>query len=1063
MQGLLTTSFDRYARYSYIWKLRQAWFGSAPLRVLDVGDPYGTLASVLGGDRTVSVDLFSEGAPATGSHSHVLGSGFALPFADATFDLVASHDTFEHLPVDGRLPFVEELLRGGRGPVLLVAPSADPRTERCEQVVNAYYVARTGSTLPPLDEHADGGLPDLAWLVGWLEEQGVAHRVHSDGWLYHWLAFMLLKAHFVAEGDPELDRAVDAAFNTLLRERDLAPPHYRRAVVLRPVAGEGVDLPEVAPPGGDVEADRSALTALGWELVAALPAGSVPTIPGSPLRRWVDDHRAGEGALAELARSLDIVLTAAHELQATVLVPCRHPAVPALPEVAVLVVDRGSPDHLRACIEAVRAQRYPKELVDVVVLGAGPDVDHHPGVRRVTGPEGADPVTLLNLAVADVGADCVAFLDSDVEVGPDWLAELVAAYDPAGGVLCVGSRLGGGGGSVGAAEALFAPRSAMLVERNLYRNVGGFDGEFLGVLDDADFGWRLWVLGYRVMVAGCPVRALVGGGEDRRELVERNALLSMVKNYDERNLRTVLAPVLLLLAEQAVSTGGDAPLTAVQAMAGVAAGLDAALEARQRVQVLRRRRDEEILGRFGRPFQEVVGSLASSGGDRLFAAFGAGAPGPPEGTARVLVVVGNAGPHGAARRPLGLASGLASVAEVVVAAPAGREGLPTAAVSVYRSGAELARLADEADVVVVDEAALRATPALLPTGALLVVDLAHRTLLGPATRTELADVLARGDAFLCATEPQRDGWLALLADAGRVGPVTGGDPSLRSLLDVVPDAAGGRPAPAEAALPGDAEGDRLVVSWADGSGEVAAALQAFAAVTPATPGAHLCLVVDGDAVAAAQLAATLAPAASCEVLDRRELPVDALDSLLRRAAVALAVGTDRADARLATASPVGHYLAAGTPVVCSAADPLAALVQAEGAGVVVPPEDVGAVRRALVRLLTDPFLRAASASAARRAGERLSWQAATAPLRRMVLAPWRHQRRGLASPTTAVPSTAAAGGDDHDGPGHELRAVLARLEALETLLQQQQAELGAARSTPAARAALWLRQRAQGR
>ena len=38
---------------------------------------------------------------------------------------------------------------------------ADPRTARCEEMVNAYYVARTGSTLTPLDEHAEGGLPSL--------------------------------------------------------------------------------------------------------------------------------------------------------------------------------------------------------------------------------------------------------------------------------------------------------------------------------------------------------------------------------------------------------------------------------------------------------------------------------------------------------------------------------------------------------------------------------------------------------------------------------------------------------------------------------------------------------------------------------------------------------------------------------------------------------------------------------------------------------------------------------------------------------------------------------------
>ena len=47
--------------------------------------------------------------------------------------------------------------------------------------------------------------------------------------------------------------------------------------------------------------------------------------------------------------------------------------------------------------------------------------------------------------------------------------------------------------------------------------------------------------------------------------------------------------------------------------------------------------------------------------------------------------------------------------------------------------------------------------------------------------------LASGDAFVCASERQRDLWLGALLALGRIDPdAYAADPSLRSLIDVVP-------------------------------------------------------------------------------------------------------------------------------------------------------------------------------------------------------------------------------------------------------------------------------------
>ncbi|MGH2592572.1 MAG: glycosyltransferase family 2 protein, partial [Anaerolineae bacterium] len=69
-----------------------------------------------------------------------------------------------------------------------------------------------------------------------------------------------------------------------------------------------------------------------------------------------------------------------------------------------------------------------------------------------------------------------------------------------------------------------------------------------------DLGWRLWVMGYKVLYAGSAVVLHKHHGArrqmpdaSRRVLYERNAMLTLIKNYDEANLARVW-PVALLLA-----------------------------------------------------------------------------------------------------------------------------------------------------------------------------------------------------------------------------------------------------------------------------------------------------------------------------------------------------------------------------------------------------------------------------------------------------------------------------------------------------------------------------------
>ena len=116
-------------------------------------------------------------------------------------------------------------------------------------------------------------------------------------------------------------------------------------------------------------------------------------------------------------------------------------------------------------------------------------------------------------------------------------------------------------------------------------------------------------------------------------------------------------------------------------------------------------------------------------------------------------------------------------------------------------------------------------PALVETAAHLAEDRKDGTEPGVRYEDVLAMTrlqLAVGDAFLCASDRQRDHWLGALSVLGRLSPETyAGDPSLGSLVAVVPfglDRAKPAGGPAvKGVFPGIGAADRLLL-WGAGSG-----------------------------------------------------------------------------------------------------------------------------------------------------------------------------------------------------------------------------------------------------
>lgn len=1099
MHPLISSSFDRFARYSHVERVR-ALLGPEPLEILDVGDPYGTLDLLFPQDRTISLDIYAEEPPRHERHAHVIGSGFDLPFPDDSFDLVTSHDTLEHLPAGRKSEFLAELVRVSRGPVVVVAPFADPRTTRCEGIVNAYYVARFGHEMYQLAEHAASGLPDLEVTLRWITDRGLEARVYSDGWLYHWLSFMLLKAHLISEQDHDTDRRVDTAFNQLLREADRRAPHYRRAVVISPPSGLRDD-DELTADAGDVDGDLTRFAQLASELSIALPRNTDPLRADSPLRTWIANNAQGSSEIAVTAKSLGVVLDAVRDLTEPVATrqvsTARTPGLGEnTPTVAVVLVNLNGADHLRICLDSLSAQDYPGELEVVVVDNASRDrsldmlAADYPWVRVLPMETNTGFAPAVNAGVRAVEAQCVVLLNNDARVDRNFVRELVRRYDPSSGAVCVGARIlswdgdevdfvegalnyyGMGtqnfyGSPVAGVpvqdgqELLFACGGAMLVDRRTFLDVGGLDPQFFAYFEDVDFGWRLWILGHRVVLATDAVAYHRMHGTSSRFplhqrylLYERNALRMIMKNYSDRNLERVLGPALLLMGKRALLRGklDRAPydiggnlepsetvdrlsLAHLHAIGDVVDDLDEIRRSRGVIQRARRRPDAEVLARFQRPLWPVIddGDYARAS-EAVTRVFELGSLFEKPSGSRVLVVSNDGVGErmsGPAIRAVEIAKALAGVSKVTLAVPTvPAVEVPDVTVATFADEHSLKDLADTADVVLFQGYTLQKFPQLARTSAILVADLYDPWLFenielhtgergaDAALRSDAAvlnELLDQCDFFVCASERQRDYWLGMLSSRGRLTQNHySTDPTLRHLIDVVPfGLPDRRPVHSEKVLKGVHPGigaDDRVVLWGGGAWDwldPLTLIEAWPSVVASVPDAKLYFLgLQLNTESAKRMRVAHMATVRAEQLGLTDssvffgdwVPYERRESYLLEADIGVSAARDLAETRLSFRTRVLDYLWAGLPTVTTEGDVLSEMVAREGLGLVVSPGDPTALASALIKLLGDPLLRADMADRAMAASERFRWGVSVEPLRRVVRQPWEWERSRALSP-----------------------------------------------------------------
>ena len=262
----------------------------------------------------------------------------------------------------------------------------------------------------------------------------------------------------------------------------------------------------------------------------------------------------------------------------------------------------------------------------------------------------------------------------------------------------------------------------------------------------------------------------------------------------------------------------------------------------------------------------------------------------------------------------------------------------------------------------------------------------------------LNEQLRRGDYFVCASEKQRDFWLGQLAGMSRINPATyAADGTLRRLIDVVPfGTADEAPAPRRSAIRGVLPGvdaDSKVILWGGGIYnwfDPLTLLRAVHALHARHPEVRLVFMGLRHpnpeipqmrvAVQAQALARELGLLGTVVHFNEGWVPFDERQDFLCDADIGVSTHFDHVETEFSFRTRILDYLWAGLPIVSTAGDSFATLIEQRGAGLVVPPADAAALEAALERLLVDAELAKGCAAASHALGEDLQWSKVLAPL-----------------------------------------------------------------------------------
>lgn len=246
--------------------------------------------------------------------------------------------------------------------------------------------------------------------------------------------------------------------------------------------------------------------------------------------------------------------------------------------VSIIIVNYNGKIFLKDCLNSISATEAAGEEIIVVdnssIDGSVEYIkENFPDVVLIELDRNYGFAKANNIGVEKARGEYIVFLNNDTIVTPGWLYALLEVMSKDSCVGVAGSKLllsdlsikinsaganivfNGGGYDIGfmeedkgqydtSAERGAVCAASMVVRKDEFLSLGGFDPLYFMYFEDVDLCWRYWLSGYRVVyVPESIVYHRFGGttGVDRHTPFRvfygtRNSMFNILKNYETKNI-----------------------------------------------------------------------------------------------------------------------------------------------------------------------------------------------------------------------------------------------------------------------------------------------------------------------------------------------------------------------------------------------------------------------------------------------------------------------------------------------------------------------------------------------
>lgn len=247
------------------------------------------------------------------------------------------------------------------------------------------------------------------------------------------------------------------------------------------------------------------------------------------------------------------------------------------PFISIIITSLNGMHYLNDCLSSISNLDYPKEKLEVILIDDGSQdktyefiKENFSDIKIIRNYRTRGVAESRNIGIKNAKGKLLAFLDNDVRVEKNWLFELVKTIEEderigicaskllfkdrpdilnsTGGVMNIYADAWDRGvferdaGQYDAHRRIFFGCSAaMLVRREVLDRIGYFDSR-LYIYEDVDLGWRVNLLGYKVIYVPTSIAYHKLGGTIKRNnpkgkyILERNRIRTMLKNYESKTL-----------------------------------------------------------------------------------------------------------------------------------------------------------------------------------------------------------------------------------------------------------------------------------------------------------------------------------------------------------------------------------------------------------------------------------------------------------------------------------------------------------------------------------------------